>query len=61
MADHAEAQQEGEWTIFALTIGVVIVSFVAVIGEFCRDQGLPAEEQSAGTSPWWRSRCWCHG
>jgi uncharacterized membrane protein len=30
----AEAQQEGEWTIFALTLAVVIVSFVAVSGEF---------------------------
>ncbi|HVZ06481.1 DUF1345 domain-containing protein [Rhodopila sp.] len=30
MPDHAKAQQEGEWTIFALTIGVVVISFVAV-------------------------------
>lgn len=30
----AEAQQEGEWTIFSLTLAVVIVSFVAVSGEF---------------------------
>jgi len=30
----AEAQQEGEWTIFGLTLGVVIVSFIAVSGEF---------------------------
>ena len=36
MPAHAKAQEEGEWTIFALTLGVVIVSFVAVTGEFSR-------------------------
>ena len=30
----AEAQQEGEWTIFLITLSVVIVSFVAVGSEF---------------------------
>jgi uncharacterized membrane protein len=30
----AEAQQEGEWTIFWLTLAVVVVSFVAVSSEF---------------------------
>lgn len=30
----AEAQQEGEWTIFWITLAVVIVSFVAVSSEF---------------------------
>jgi uncharacterized membrane protein len=30
----AEAQQEGEWTIFWLTLAVVVVSFVAVGSEF---------------------------
>jgi uncharacterized membrane protein len=30
----AEAQQEGEWTIFSLTLAVVVVSFVAVSSEF---------------------------
>jgi uncharacterized membrane protein len=34
MPNDAEAQQEGEWTIFWITLGVVIVSFVAVSGEF---------------------------
>lgn len=34
MEADAEAQQEGEWTIFALTVAVVIVSFVAIVGEF---------------------------
>ena len=30
----AAAQQEGEWTIFWLTLAVVVVSFVAVSNEF---------------------------
>ena len=30
----AEAQQEGEWTIFWLTLAVVVVSFVVVSSEF---------------------------
>lgn len=30
----AEAQSEGEWTIFGLTIAVIVVSFIAVTGEF---------------------------
>jgi uncharacterized membrane protein len=31
---NAAEQQEGEWTIFWMTLGVVIVSFVAVTSEF---------------------------
>jgi uncharacterized membrane protein len=34
MPRNAEAQQEGEWTIFWLTLAVVVVSFVAVSSEF---------------------------
>jgi uncharacterized membrane protein len=34
MPANAEAQQEGEWTIFSVTLGAVIVSFIAVTGEF---------------------------
>jgi uncharacterized membrane protein len=34
MAAAAERQQEGEWTIFWITLAVVIVSFVAVSSEF---------------------------
>jgi uncharacterized membrane protein len=37
----AEAQQEGEWTIFWLTLGVVVVSFVAVSGEFSSIKDAP--------------------
>ena len=38
----AEAQQEGEWTIFWLTLAVVIVSFVAVSSEFAAIKTGPA-------------------
>jgi uncharacterized membrane protein len=34
MAEDAAAQEEGEWTIFWLTVAVVTFSFVAIIGEF---------------------------
>jgi uncharacterized membrane protein len=34
MAAHAAAQEEGEWTIFAITIGVITASFAAIVGEF---------------------------
>jgi len=43
MPAHAKAQEEGEWTIFGLTLGVVIVSFVAVTGEFSRLKSLGPE------------------
>jgi uncharacterized membrane protein len=41
----AEAQQAGEWTIFALTLGVVIVSFVAVSTEFSSIKDAPANRK----------------
>jgi uncharacterized membrane protein len=31
---NAEAQEEGEWTIFALTVAVVAFSFTAIVSEF---------------------------
>jgi uncharacterized membrane protein len=34
MAADAEAQEEGEWTIFTLTMAVVVFSFAAILGEF---------------------------
>ncbi|HEX4172860.1 MAG TPA: DUF1345 domain-containing protein [Acetobacteraceae bacterium] len=34
MAADAAAQEEGEWTIFWLTVAAVTFSFVAIIGEF---------------------------
>lgn len=41
----AEAQQEGEWTIFWLTLAVVIVSFVAVSGEFAEIKAAPPSKK----------------
>ncbi len=40
MADNARAQEEGEWTIFWVTMGVVVASFVAVLGEFTTSKEL---------------------
>lgn len=34
IAANAEAQEEGEWTIFWLTVGAVAASFAAILGEF---------------------------
>ena len=42
MAHDAEAQQEGEWTVFALTVAAVVASFAAILGEFSVSKELPA-------------------
>jgi uncharacterized membrane protein len=42
----AEAQQEGEWTIFWITLAVVIVSFVAVSSEFAAIKGAAPGRQA---------------
>jgi len=34
MAANAAAQEEGEWTIFALTLAAVVFSFAAIVSEF---------------------------
>lgn len=34
MAENAEAQEEGEWTIFWLTVAAIIASFATIVGEF---------------------------
>ena len=34
MEADAEAQEEGEWTIFALTLATVVISFAAILNEF---------------------------
>jgi len=39
MAADAKAQEEGEWTIFALTVGATFASFAAIIGEFSVSKG----------------------
>jgi uncharacterized membrane protein len=41
MPARAEAQEDGEWTIFWLTLAVVIVSFVAVSSEFAAIKQAP--------------------
>jgi uncharacterized membrane protein len=46
MAQDAARQQEGEWTIFALTIGAVVISFVAIFGEFAMLHDAKAEEKT---------------
>jgi uncharacterized membrane protein len=40
MAANARAQEEGEWTIFAITVGAVTVSFAAIIEEFAGAEAL---------------------
>lgn len=46
MAEDAEAQEEGEWTVFWLTLAAVTFSFVAVIGEFSGTKDLPPAERN---------------
>ncbi len=38
MAEDAAAQQEGEWSIFALVVGATVASVAAVVGEFSRSK-----------------------
>ncbi len=42
----AARQQEGEWTIFSLTIAAAVFSLVAVFDEFANTNGLSAEQKS---------------
>src|SRR4030088_2248613 len=42
----AEAQQEGEWTIFWITLAVVLVSFVAVSVEFAAIKGAASGQKA---------------
>ena len=39
MADDAAAQQEGEWTVFAVTVAAVVASMAAVLGEYSAMKG----------------------
>ena len=41
MAEDAERQQEGEWTIFAITIAAAAISLGAVMAEFSGTKDLP--------------------
>ncbi|GAN77371.1 DUF1345 domain-containing protein [Acidisphaera rubrifaciens] len=45
MREDAAAQEEGEWTIFALTVGATTASFAAIGGEFSGLSGLPAGQR----------------
>ena len=46
MAADAEAQEEGEWTVFWLTVAAVTFSFVAVIDEFSGTKELPPAQRN---------------
>jgi uncharacterized membrane protein len=41
MEADAEAQEEGEWTVFALTLAAVVFSFAAILGEFAGTRDMP--------------------
>lgn len=43
LAADAAAQEEGEWTVFWITVGAVGASFAAIIGEFSSNKDVPAE------------------
>jgi uncharacterized membrane protein len=42
IAVDAAAQEEGEWTIFWITVGGVAASFAAILGEFSQSKDVPA-------------------
>jgi uncharacterized membrane protein len=46
MAADAAAQEEGEWTIFWLTVAAVMFSFVAIIGEFAGTKDMAPAQRS---------------
>jgi uncharacterized membrane protein len=46
MPANAEAQQEGEWTIFWLTLAVIIVSFAVVGSEFALIKQAPPDQRT---------------
>jgi uncharacterized membrane protein len=50
MPANAEAQQEGEWTIFWLTVAAITFSFIAIIGEFAGTQGVPQPQRTLHVS-----------
>ncbi len=49
MARDAAAQEEGEWTIFFLTVAGTIASFAAILGEFTVSKDLPASTRDLHT------------
>lgn len=46
MPEDAERQEEGEWTIFGVTVAAVTASFVAILGEFSLLKDLPEPSKS---------------
>ena len=46
MAEDAEAQEEGEWTVFWLTVAAVAFSFAAVFDEFAGMKELPPAQRN---------------
>ena len=46
MAADAARQQEGEWTIFSLTIAATVFSLIAVLGEFSNIKDIHAAQRS---------------
>jgi uncharacterized membrane protein len=45
MSSDAEHQQEGEWTIFWLTMAATGFSFAAIVGEFSNSRDLPTAQK----------------
>jgi uncharacterized membrane protein len=43
MARDAAAQEEGEWTVFAVVIGAMVASLGALLSEFAKSHGAPPE------------------
>jgi uncharacterized membrane protein len=50
MAADAAAQEEGEWTIFWLTVAAVAFSFAAIISEFADTKDMPAAQRGLHVS-----------
>jgi uncharacterized membrane protein len=46
MAADAERQQEGEWTIFFMTVAAVVMSFVALVFEFSSTRNVPGSQRT---------------
>ena len=46
VTEDAQRDQDGEWTIFWLTVGAVIASFAAILGEFSASKDAPASQRT---------------
>jgi len=47
MPANAAAQEEGEWTIFWITLAVVVISFAAIVGQFSGTKDLPTAKRNS--------------